>query len=114
MTRSVLAPGLIVLLLAGCEATTAYQSLEQPVVYGEDDRREYGELSDAWQDTADATAALFFSSAMLGLLGWMSGLATGLDLGQMVQISLLSLGMCCFASVLALGKIRHLEPAELF
>jgi putative ABC transport system permease protein len=58
--------------------------------------------------------ALLFASAMLGLLGWMSGLATGLNLSQMVQISLFSLGMCCFSAVLALGKIRRLDPAELF
>ncbi len=58
--------------------------------------------------------ALLFSSAMLGLLGWMSGLSTGLDMGQMIQISLFSLGMCCFSAILALGKIRRLDPAELF
>jgi len=58
--------------------------------------------------------ALLLASAMLGLLGWMSGLATGLNLSQMVQISLFSLGMCCFSAVLALGKIRRLDPAELF
>ena len=58
--------------------------------------------------------ALLFASAMLSLLGWMSGLATGLDLSQMVQISLFSVGMCCFAAILALGKIRRLDPAELF
>ena len=58
--------------------------------------------------------ALVFSSAMLALLGWMSGLSTGLDMSQMIQISLFSLGMCCFSAILALGKIRRLDPAELF
>ncbi|MEE3326564.1 MAG: ABC transporter permease DevC [Myxococcota bacterium] len=58
--------------------------------------------------------ALLFASAMLAVLGWMSGLSTGLNASQMVQISLFSLGMCCFAAFLALGKIRRLDPAELF
>ena len=58
--------------------------------------------------------ALIFSSAMLAILGWMSGLSTGLDLNQIIQISLFSLGMCCFSAILALGKIRRLDPAELF
>ena len=58
--------------------------------------------------------AVIFSSAMLAILGWMSGLSTGLDLNQIIQISLFSLGMCCFSAILALGKIRRLDPAELF
>lgn len=58
--------------------------------------------------------ALILSQAMLSLLGWMSGLATGLGPGDMILITALSLSMCGFAAILALSKIRRVEPAELF
>lgn len=64
--------------------------------------------------TLSVIPALALAAALLGLLGWMSGLSTGLDLSQMIQISLFSLGMCCFSAILALSKIRRLDPAELF
>jgi putative ABC transport system permease protein len=51
---------------------------------------------------------------MLQLLGLMSGLPASLGWGDVRNIFLLSVGMCTFASLLALRKVRVLDPAELF
>lgn len=51
---------------------------------------------------------------MLQLLGLMSGLPASLGWADVRNIFLLSVGMCTFASLLALRKVRVLDPAELF
>jgi putative ABC transport system permease protein len=58
--------------------------------------------------------SILLGIAMLGLLGWSSGLPTGVSLGDATQVALLALSMCTLAGVLALRKVRTLEPAELF
>lgn len=52
--------------------------------------------------------------AMVMLLGSMSGLPAGLGWGDALNILTLSVGMCSVASLLALRKVRVLDPAELF
>jgi putative ABC transport system permease protein len=51
---------------------------------------------------------------MLEVLRSVSGLPAGLSLADAATIGLLSTGMCTFAGVLALRKVRVLDPAELF
>lgn len=57
--------------------------------------------------------AVLIAAAILSFLGGLSGLSTGLGLGDIVLISLISFAMCGASAVLALGKVRRLEPAEL-
>jgi ABC-type lipoprotein release transport system permease subunit len=57
--------------------------------------------------------AVIISAGILGGLGRLSGLSTGLGLDDILLISLISLAMCSASAVLALGKVRRLEPAEL-
>lgn len=61
----------------------------------------------------------FFPAVAIGWLGLtllavMSGLPAGVGMGDAVNVGLLSLGMCSLAGVLALRKVRLLDPAELF
>jgi putative ABC transport system permease protein len=58
--------------------------------------------------------ALAIGWLMLETLRLMSGLPAGLDAGDAVTILLLSIGMCTLAGLLALRKVRVLDPAELF
>ena len=51
---------------------------------------------------------------MLGLLGWSSGLPAGVSLGDALNVGALAFSMCTLAGILALRKVRSLEPAELF
>lgn len=57
--------------------------------------------------------AVIISAGILSGLGRLSGLSTGLGLDDILLISLISLAMCSASAVLALGKVRRLEPAEL-
>lgn len=52
--------------------------------------------------------------ALLWLLAFVSGLPAALGADDIVAVGLLSLGMCSLAGMLALRKVRLLEPAELF
>jgi putative ABC transport system permease protein len=58
--------------------------------------------------------AIVVGWVVLALLGFMSGLPAGLGWGDVADILLLSVGMCTAASLLALRKVRVLDPAELF
>ncbi len=51
---------------------------------------------------------------MMRALGALSGLPTSLGADDAIDILLLSVGMCVGASLLALRKVRVLDPAELF
>jgi len=51
---------------------------------------------------------------MLAVLGVLSGLPASLSWGDVRDTLLLSVGMCTGASLLALRKVRVLDPAELF
>lgn len=58
--------------------------------------------------------AIVVGWGMVMLLGLMSGLPAGLGWGDALNILMLSVGMCTLASLLALRKVRVLDPAELF
>jgi putative ABC transport system permease protein len=58
--------------------------------------------------------AIVIGSLGLAALSMMSGLPAGLGLGDIASVGLLSLGMCGVAGVLALRKVRLMDPAELF
>ena len=58
--------------------------------------------------------AMFFGWLMLLGLGALSGLPTSLGGDDALDILVLSVGMCVGASLLALRKVRVLDPAELF
>ncbi len=58
--------------------------------------------------------AVVLGWALLGLLAMVSGLPAGLSGGNVLTVALLSAGMCTAAGVLALRKVRLLDPAELF
>lgn len=58
--------------------------------------------------------AMFFGWLMLMGLGELSGLPTSLGGDDALDILFLSVGMCVGASLLALRKVRVLDPAELF
>ncbi|HIG01719.1 MAG TPA: FtsX-like permease family protein [Myxococcales bacterium] len=58
--------------------------------------------------------SIVLGSAMLSLLGWSSGLPAGLTLADGANVGALALSMCTLAGLLALRKVRSLEPAELF
>lgn len=58
--------------------------------------------------------AMAVGFAMVMLLGAMSGLPASLRLVDALGILALSVGMCSVASLLALRKVRVLDPAELF
>ncbi len=51
---------------------------------------------------------------MMLLLGALSGLPAGFDLGDVIRVGLLSVTMCSFAGALALRRVEQLDPAELF
>jgi putative ABC transport system permease protein len=58
--------------------------------------------------------SVLLGAGMLGLLGLISGLPAAIGIGDVIYVGLLSVGMCSFAGVLALRKVRMLDPAELF
>ena len=58
--------------------------------------------------------AVLIGWVMLALLGLLSGLPAGLGPGDVLIVLAMSVGMCTLASVLALRKVRVLDPAELF
>ncbi len=58
--------------------------------------------------------SMAMGTAMLALLGWSSGLPAGLTLADAANVGALALSMCTLAGLLALRKVRSLEPAELF
>ncbi len=58
--------------------------------------------------------SIVVGSALLGLLGWTSGLPASVGFTDALNVGLLALSMCTLAGFLALRKVRNLEPAELF
>ena len=58
--------------------------------------------------------SIVLGAGMLGLLGWSSGLPAGVSLGDALNVGALAFSMCTLAGILALRKVRSLEPAELF
>lgn len=58
--------------------------------------------------------AIIVGWLMVWLLGFMTGLPASLSFADGTNILLLSVGMCTTASLLALRKVRVLDPAELF
>jgi putative ABC transport system permease protein len=58
--------------------------------------------------------SIVIGAGMLSLLGWSSGLPAGIGIADMLKVGALALSMCTFAGILALRKVRNLDPAELF
>ena len=58
--------------------------------------------------------SVVIGAGMLSLLGWSSGLPAAVSVGDAAQVGALALSMCTFAGILALRKVRNLDPAELF
>ena len=58
--------------------------------------------------------AIFLGSALVFLLGVVSGLPATLSWGDAVIILVFSVAMCTGASFFALRKVRVVDPAELF
>ncbi len=58
--------------------------------------------------------SIVIGAGMLSLLGWSSGLPAGVGIADMLKVGALALSMCTFAGILALRKVRNLDPAELF
>ena len=58
--------------------------------------------------------AILLGTGSLALLSWSSGLPAGVTVDDAVRIAVLALAMCTLAGLLALRKVRSLEPAELF
>ncbi len=58
--------------------------------------------------------SMLLGSGLLALLSWSSGLPAGVTINDAARVGALSLGMCTLASLMALRKVRSLEPAELF
>jgi len=58
--------------------------------------------------------AIAIGWGMLELLGFLSGLPADLGWTDVLNVLLLSVGMCTLASMLALRKVRVLDPADLF
>lgn len=58
--------------------------------------------------------AILLGTGSLALLSWSSGLPAGVTADDAVRIAVLALAMCTLAGLLALRKVRSLEPAELF
>jgi len=58
--------------------------------------------------------SIVLGAGMLRLLGWSSGLPAGVSLGDALNVGALAFSMCTLAGILALRKVRSLEPAELF
>lgn len=58
--------------------------------------------------------AIVLGAGMLGLLGWSSGLPARVGIADMLNVGALALSMCTLAGILALRKVRNLDPAELF
>jgi putative ABC transport system permease protein len=76
---------------------------------------EFVVLVEAWTlSVLGFCAAIAVGSAVLKLLDWLSGLPTSLAASDAIAVGLLSLFMCSLAALLALRKIRLLDPAELF
>jgi len=58
--------------------------------------------------------AMLLGSGLLAFLSWSSGLPAGVTINDAARVGALALGMCTLAGLLALRKVRSLEPAELF
>ena len=58
--------------------------------------------------------SVLLGAGMLSLLGWVSGLPAAIRTGDLLVVGLLSVTMCSASGVLALRKVRMLDPAELF
>ena len=58
--------------------------------------------------------SIAIGAGMLGLLGWSSGLPAGVSVTDTAQVGALAFSMCTLAGILALRKVRNLDPAELF
>lgn len=58
--------------------------------------------------------AMLLGGGLLALLSWSSGLPAGVTIDEAARVGALALGMCTLAGLLALRKVRSLEPAELF
>ena len=58
--------------------------------------------------------AILLGSALVFLLGAVSGLPATLSWSDSLNLLVLSVAMCSGASLLALRKVRIVDPAELF
>ncbi len=58
--------------------------------------------------------SMLLGTGLLALLSWSSGLPAGVTINDAARVGALSLGMCTLAGLMALRKVRSLEPAELF
>jgi len=72
-------------------------------------------LWEAWVlSLAGFVPGVLLGALMMWILGAMSGLPASIDAGNMLQVAVLSIGMCSLAGALALRRVEQLDPAELF